>query len=146
MPFQVLPASEADVPAILIVLNSAFETEPYHHALHPGGNEPSAIKANAERLIKEWRETPQQRIVKAVDTGTNAIVGCAFWNLYDKERSREEWDQPVKVDWCEGQTKRNAELFLGASQDRRYRIWEGRPFYCKSNSYNHQVLLLRAVC
>lgn len=131
MPLSVSKANESDVPSIVLVQFSAFDGEPYHEALYPGGNCPSARDAAAVRVLKEWQDTPQQQIVKCTDTDNDEIIGFATWNFYDQERPESEWQQVSEVDWCEGRNKELAELFMGRTRERRQRIWGGQKHYCK---------------
>lgn len=131
MPFLISAANEADIASIVRVHFSAFDGEPYHEALYPGGNCPSVRDAAAARVLEEWQSTPQQRIIKCTDTDNDQIIGFATWNLYDQERPASEWQKVHPVDWCEGRDKELAELFLHSTMDRRQRIWEGQKHYCK---------------
>lgn len=131
MPFSISAANESDIASIMLVQFSAFDSEPYHEALYPGGNCPSAREAAAARVLKEWQSTPQQRIMKCTDTDNGQIIGFATWNFYDQERSESEWRKVHPVDWCKGRDKELAELFLGNTMERRRRIWGGQKHYCK---------------
>lgn len=131
MPLLVSAANESDIADIMRVQFSAFDGEAYHEAMFPGGNCSSARDAAAARVLKEWQSTPQQKIMKCVDTDNDEIIGFSTWNFYDQERPESEWQKLPPVDWCEGRQKELAELFLYNTMERRQRIWEGRKHYRK---------------
>ena len=111
---------------------SAFEGDPYHHALYPGDEYSPAVRAEAgERTITEWRDDPFIHFIKCVDRQSGVILGYARWSLFDKERSREQWANRPPIDWCTGRQKKIAESFLYASLAMREKTWEGRPHCCK---------------
>lgn len=134
MPLLISAAKKSDVASLMLVQFSAFDGEPYHEALYPGGNSPSVRDAAATRVLREWQNTPQQRIMKCIDTDNNEIIGFAIWNFYDQERPQSEWKKVYPVDWCEGRDKELAELFLGRTINRRQRIWGGRKHYRKPSA------------
>lgn len=140
MPLLVSAANESDIADIVRVQFSAFDGEPYHEALYPGGNCRSAHDAAAARILKEWQSTPQQIIMKCTDTDNDQIIGFATWNFYDQERPENEWKKVHSVDWCKGRDKELAELFLGRTIDRRQRIWGGQKHYCERFHPDHYLL------
>lgn len=131
MPLLVSAANESDVASMMRVHFAAFDGEPYHEALHPGGNCPSVRDAAAARVLQEWQSTPQQKVIKCTDTDDDQIIGFAIWNFYDQERPGSEWRKAYPVDWCEGREKELAELFLGRTVETRQRIWGGQKHYRK---------------
>jgi hypothetical protein len=60
MDLEVQPASESDIDQLMDFQLSAFENDPYHEALYPGGHFSPEVRKNAgERSLKEWREGPR---------------------------------------------------------------------------------------
>lgn len=112
---------------------SAFDSEPYHRCLYPGGNTPSARAAAGLRVIQEREHTPQQEVVGCVDGDTGVMVGFVKWNFYKTERPESEWNKREKVDWWgvgeneNKEMKRKAEAYLETTEGTRQRIWGGRP-------------------
>jgi GNAT superfamily N-acetyltransferase len=131
MVLQISPAQESDIDQFMLIQFAAFDYEIYHAKLYPGGNTPPARAAAAARVLKEWRESPHQHTIKCTDSKTGQLLGFATWEFYEKERPEEEWKQAVVVDWCDGEDKRVAEVFLGATYGNRWKLWEGRPHICE---------------
>lgn len=131
MVLEVASALESDIDRLMEIQFSAFDGDPYHEALYPGANSPSTRASAGERLLKEWHEDPSLHILKCTHLDTGVIMGFAKWNLYERPRSEREWRKREKIDWCDGRLKEVAENFLGATQDMREKIWEGRPHCCK---------------
>lgn len=78
---------------------SAFDSEPCHRCLYPGGNTPLARAAAGLRVIQEREHTPQQEVVGCVDGDTGVMVGFVKCNFYKTERPESEWGKREKVDW-----------------------------------------------
>jgi hypothetical protein len=131
MPLEVTDILESDMDRLMEIQFAAFENDPYHEALYPGGNTPEARKMAGQRVIEEWRGTPEQRFLKCTDTETGVIMGFGRWNLYEKERLKEAWAKREDIDWCEGRLKEIAANFLGATMEMREKMWEGRPHCCR---------------
>ncbi len=131
MVLQIAPAEEREIAELMTVQFSAFEGEPYHEVLYPGGNTPSARAAAGERVLKEWRRESHQYIVKCTDLERGVLIGFATWEFYEQQRPEEEWKKEEKIDWCDGRTKELAEIFLGATYSMRQKIWQGRPHCCE---------------
>jgi hypothetical protein len=132
MTLQVAPALESDIDRLMEIQFSAFDSDPYHEAVYPGGNSHSARASAGERVLKEWHEDSSLHILKCTDLDTGVVMGFAKWNLYERPRPEREWRKREEIDWCDGRLKEVAENFLGATQDMREKIWEGRPHCCKS--------------
>lgn len=125
----IVSSKESDIPRLVEIQFSAFEGDPYQQAFYPGPDSP-ASRAKAERnTLKEWREEPFIHVIKCVDSTTGVIAGFAIWNIFDRERSREEWGHRPAVDWLDTEQQRKvAETFLYANLAIRERIWEGRCY------------------
>ena len=136
MALEISPVLPADMPRLMDIQFSAFgDKEPYHVALYPGGDSPSLRASAAERMLKEAAEDPTLHMLKCTDPATGTICGFAKWNVYQHERPASEWRKRTDIDWCEGREKEIAEAFLGATEDMREKIWEGRPHVCKLFSF-----------
>jgi hypothetical protein len=131
MILEVASALESDIDRLMEIQFSAFDSDPYHEAVYPGANSPLARASAGERVLKEWHEDPSLHILKCTDLDTGVIMGFAKWNLYERPRPEREWRKREEIDWCDGRLKEVAESFLGATQDMREKIWDGRPHCCK---------------
>lgn len=133
MDLIVLPADESDMDRLMEIQFSAFEGDPYHHALYPGDEHSPAVRKEAgERTIKELNDDPTIFFIKCVDRQTEIILGYARWNIFERERPKESWAQRPPIDWCTGRQKEIAETFLYASLAMREKIWQGKPHCRKS--------------
>lgn len=47
MELEILPAEEADMDRLMEIQFSAFENDPYHHALYPGDEYSPEVRADA---------------------------------------------------------------------------------------------------
>jgi len=125
-------ALETDIDRLMEVQFSAFENDPYHEALFPGPHHSLLVRKTAgERTLESWRNTAVQDIMVCTRGQTGEILGFATWNFYLRGRPREEWEKMFPITWAEGEEKRQAEAFLGATARMRMKIWEGRPYICK---------------
>jgi len=137
MDLEIAPASESDIDQVMDVQFSAFENDPYHEALFPGDHfSPAVRKSAGKRTLQEWRADPTIRFMKCFNRQTGLILGYAKWNLYESERSAEERDPTLDVDWCTGRQREIAENFLGATLALREKIWGGRPYICRNHVSN----------
>lgn len=125
------------IPRMMEIQFSAFDSEPYHRCLYPGGNTPSARAAAGLRVIQEREHTPQQEVVRCVDSDTGVMVGFVKWIFYRTGRPESSWSKREKVDWWgvgeneNKEMKRKAEAYLETTEGTRQRIWGGRPHACK---------------
>lgn len=131
MGLEVSPITDpaATISRMMEIQFSAFDEEPCHAALCPGGNNPQARAAAGERALQEYHSTPTQTIIQCVDTATGQMIGFAKWNLYDKTRPDEEWRKRAEVDW-EPEARKLFEVFWWPTCEMRERLWEGRPHCC----------------
>ncbi|KAI9881162.1 MAG: hypothetical protein M1830_007140 [Pleopsidium flavum] len=134
MPFQVLRATPADAATMMIIQFKAMAHEPYHHAVFPGGNTPSARGAAEKRRMPDLLlpEDSENFVMKVVEGET--IVGWGKWKVFPKERGREEWEQPSlkqiqdSMTWAERGTWRweASSEFLGRVTAMRQRHVQAR--------------------
>jgi hypothetical protein len=125
-------ALETDIDRLMEVQFSAFENDPYHEALFPGPHHSPAVrKVAGQRTLDDWRNTAVQDIMVCTNAQTGEVLGFAAWYFYLHERPREEWEKMPSTTWAEGEEKKQAEAFLGATARMRMKIWEGRPHICK---------------
>lgn len=121
-------ALETDIDRLMEVQFSAFENDPYHEALFPGPHHSPLVRKTAgERTLEDWRNTAVQDIMVCANAQTGEILGFAAWCFYLSERPKEKWEKMPSITWAEGEEKKQAEAFLGATARMRRKIWEGRP-------------------
>jgi GNAT superfamily N-acetyltransferase len=126
--FVLRHASETDIDRLMEIQFSAFRGDPYHEALYPGPHDSSIVRKLAgQRMIEDWRNTPDQDIVVCIHAQTEEILGFASWYFYLCERPREEWEKMPSITWAEGKEKKQAEAFMGATARMRMKTWGGRP-------------------
>ncbi|KAL3418383.1 Puromycin N-acetyltransferase 1 [Phlyctema vagabunda] len=141
MPLVVLPATIPDIRAIYDVYFAAFKGHLILDVLFPSGVTPEFREAHTAHTLEWWKQTTLQHTFKCVDTETSEIVGMATWEVFWKERSKEEWKAPCGVEWLEGKERERAEEILRPLWLAKERLWEGRPFvYCQILAVhpNHQ--------
>jgi hypothetical protein len=75
MILEVASALESDIDRLMEIQFSAFDSDPYHEAVYPGGNSPLARASAGERVLKEWHEDPSVHILKCTDPDTGVTGG-----------------------------------------------------------------------
>ena len=133
MPLIVEHAMESDLPRLMEIQFNAFAREPYHHVLFPGGNNPEARDKAAKRIWKDVQDDPTDNILKCTDTTTGEILTYGKWNVYDKERTKEEYDKHDEVYWCDGVFKEACEEFLHKVHGMRHKAIGGQRHLCGLN-------------
>jgi len=131
---KIVSSEESDIPRLVEIQFSAFQGDPYQQAFYPGPSDSPTNVAKAEaNTLKEWQESkPFIHFINCIDSTTGVIAGFAIWNIFDRERSREEWAHRPAVDWLDTEQQRKvAETFLYANLAIRERIWEGRCYLCE---------------
>ena len=113
------------IPRMMEIQFSAFDSEPYHRCLYPGGNTPSARAAAGLRVIQEREHTPQQEVVGCVDGDTGVMVGFVKCNFYKTERPGQARESRLvgRGENENKEMKRKAEAYLEATEGTRQRIW-----------------------
>ncbi|OCT48602.1 putative GNAT family acetyltransferase [Cladophialophora carrionii] len=86
MPLVLQEAVEADTPRIVEVERLAYASNPLSPILFPGPFPPEAAAQRAEGMIKQLREDPTVRWVKAVDTDTGELAAFAKWEIIEKPK------------------------------------------------------------
>ena len=134
MPFVVLPALGADVPAVYDAYFAAFKGEAMGElmlsVLFPDGITEEFRKAHTTATLSWMQQTTNQYTFKVVDTENGGVVGMTLGDLYMLPRSAEERKWPG-VTWLEGKHREKAEAVLYPLWEARERIFGGAPYICK---------------
>lgn len=128
MKHQVVPAHEEDINRLTDIQFAAFEDDPTHQLLYPGGQFSRTVRTNAaERTLKSWQQTPEMHIVECVESGTGVITGFARWIFHKTPRSEEQWNVKPTAPWAEGHHRAIVEQLLATTAEIRGRMWQGNP-------------------
>lgn len=132
MTLVVSEATEADMPALVMVMFESFVNDAYMEACFPGGNTPENRKLAGSEYLKAWRANPQARHIKCVDTTIDQIIGYGIWHICDQERPESVWKHRAMADYLEeGPERDKAQLFMDVMLQSRKNLFEGRPHCCK---------------
>lgn len=129
MPLQLAPASEADLTKLLEVQFAAFQDDAANRLMFPVPTPPSTFEKALDRAHRDF-SNPDVAFVKVTDTEIGEIVSFAKWFIWKHQRPEEEWDKEEKRDWGEGTNVELADAFIGAINQKRRKIMEGKPHCC----------------
>ena len=148
---RIIEATEADVPEMMELQFAACEGDPFHLAIW-GSNTQKTRDSAGHRLLTKWRNDPFLHVVKCVkdaasDTaaGTTAISKSAvmafcLWDIFERERSAEEWmaeDELQTCDWLQGRAREVARAYLMPALEGRRTYMQGRPYCLLTNLCTH---------
>lgn len=103
MPITILPLEEKDIPTFISIELAAFAPHPRIPMLWPQGYTPD-LHAYMQARKNSSFSSPNTRMIKAVDTSTNEILGVSHYTLaLDPEENRKKepmkQDEPPPNDW-----------------------------------------------
>lgn len=135
MAFSVLPVLIPDIPQAFDAYFAAFQADPEGQIildlLFPGGVTDDFRKAHAAAVLGYWHTADTQYTFKCVDNTTGNTVGMLLCDMFFRERSTEERQNPG-ITWLEGQQRERAESVVNPLWDMRERLWGGRRYICKN--------------
>nr|OQO27830.1 hypothetical protein B0A51_04665 [Rachicladosporium sp. CCFEE 5018] len=139
-PFQVLPASEADFPALTSLIVYSFKGHPTELLNTGDPLVPGVLEAATARHLHACRDHaskfPGPVMLKCVHTdpttGEQEILAAAEWFIYSRERSREEYEKIhclLSAEWVEDHAGREKLLKLRRPvHEQRVHWMAGKPY------------------
>lgn len=127
---------EEDIPRLTQLIVPAFESNQYSQLV---GDTMDNIAAVRPRHLHAWKEHAKISdvpfAIKCVHTneaGEETIIASAYWIVYDRERTEEEYLKPTYLSsaaWVEDVTKREEALAMTESKAILLRKWfGGKPY------------------
>lgn len=133
MPLEIHPVEESDFADFVRIQIAAFSGGGgITGLLTPDPLPPNYIEKSIDRHLKSWRDEPDVRYLKVIDTdlGGKMIAG-AKWRINEKERTEEQIQSMLPVPGPDEEGKPGMQDFMWFLNRVRREYMGTKPFYCK---------------
>ena len=131
MPLQLQPIQEADFPDLYRIQVAAFSGPGMTALLTPNPIPEGYPQKSIDKHIKSWREEPDVRYLKVVDSELGGkMVAAAKWRINKTERTEEQIQSMLPVPGKDEEGRQGLQDFMWYLNRVRRKYMGTKPFYC----------------